>query len=62
MGCVAQSITNLCEVDGRIKGALVTLPICCSDSIPDLGGVGVEALLLIVYQTSSIPLVAKHAG
>lgn len=61
MGCVAQSITNLCEVDGRIKGALVTLRICHSDNIPDLGRF-VEAFLVIVYQASSIPLPAKHAG
>lgn len=37
MGCVPQSITNLCELDGWIKATLVTLPVSHSDSIADLG-------------------------
>lgn len=53
MGCVAQSITNLCDLDGWIKGALVTLPICHSDNIPDLGRF-VEAFLLFRDSLSSL--------
>lgn len=47
MGCVAQSITNLWELDGRIKCALVTLPAFHSYCMPDLGWL-VEAFFFSV--------------
>lgn len=53
MGCVAQSITNLWELDGRIKGVLVALPTCHSDYIPDLDG-SAEAFVLFRESPSSL--------
>lgn len=54
MGCVAQSITNLWELDGRIKCALVMLPAFHSYCMPDLGWLVEAFFFLFRYSPSSL--------
>lgn len=61
MGCVAQSITNLCELDGWIKGALFTLPVCHSDNIPDLGGLVAAFLLFPGKSIKPLPYLLEES-